>query len=91
MYSGAESTLKVGVFFNIFHNFLAISESGGVTKSRPIGPFFDVIYLFLNARFGQKVFKFTVYGCRDLRFGRIIWCFLPSTQVFLFHSPKFFW
>ena len=26
--SGAESTLKVGVYFNIFPNFLAISESG---------------------------------------------------------------
>ena len=38
--SSAESTLKVGVYFNIFPNFLAISESGGVTKSRPIDPFF---------------------------------------------------
>ena len=54
---------KWGVYFNIFPNFLAISESGGVTKSRPIDPFFDVIYLFLNVRFGQKVqvFKFTVF------------------------------
>ena len=26
--SGAESTLKVGVYFNIFPNFLAISERG---------------------------------------------------------------
>ena len=55
--SGAESTLKVGVYFNIFPNFLATSESGGVTKSRPIDPFLDVIYLFFNVRFGQKVFK----------------------------------
>ena len=59
IYSGAESTLKVGVYFNIFPNFLAITESGGVTKSQPIDPFFDVIYLFLNVRLGQKVFKFT--------------------------------
>ena len=57
--SGAESSLKVGVYFNIFPNFLAISESGGATKSRPIDPFFDVIYLFLNVTFGQKVFKLT--------------------------------
>ena len=39
--SGAESTLKVGVYFNIFPNFLPISESGGVTKSRPIDPIFE--------------------------------------------------
>ena len=49
--SGAESTLKVGVYFNIFPNFLAISESGGVTKSRPIDPFFNGIYLFMNVTF----------------------------------------
>ena len=30
--SGAESTLKLGVYFHIFPNFLAISESGGVTN-----------------------------------------------------------
>ena len=38
--SGAESTLKVGVYyyFNIFPNFLPISKSGGATKSRPIDP-----------------------------------------------------
>ena len=83
--SGAESTLKVGVYFNIFPNLLPISESGGITKSRPIDPFFDVIYLFLNVRFEQKVFEFTVFGCHHLRFVCIIWYFLPSTQSF-FHS-----
>ena len=30
--SGAESTLKVGVYFNIFPIFLPISESGGCNK-----------------------------------------------------------
>ena len=30
MLSGAESTLNVGVYFSIFPNFLAITESGGV-------------------------------------------------------------
>ena len=30
--SGAESTVKVGVYFNIFPNFSAISESGGCNK-----------------------------------------------------------
>ena len=71
--SGAESTLKVGVYFNIFPIFLPISESGGVTKSRPIDPFFYVIYLFLNIRFGQKSVQISY--------------FLPSTLLFftLFH------
>ena len=55
-HSGTESTLKVGVYFDIFPIFLPISESGGVTKSRPIDPFFDVVYLLLNVRFGQKVY-----------------------------------
>ena len=61
--SSAESTLKVGVYFNIFPIFLPISESGGVTKSRPNDPFFYVIYLFLNLRFGQKsvqIYRFWV-------------------------------
>ena len=70
--SGAESTLKVGVYFNIFPIFLPISESGGVTKSRPIDPLFDVIYLSLNVSFGQKVFKFTVFGSHALCFACII-------------------
>ena len=30
--SGAESTLKVGVYFNIFPILLPISESGGCNK-----------------------------------------------------------
>ena len=33
--SGAESTLKVGVYFNIFPNFLPISESEGCNKKPP--------------------------------------------------------
>ena len=88
--SGAESTLKVWVYFNIFPNFVAFQKVGGVTKSRPIDPVFDVIYLFLNVRFGQKAFKFTVFGCHDLRFGCIIWYFLLPTQHFLVHFPKLF-
>ena len=32
VYSGAESTLKVGAYFNIFPIFLPISESGGCNK-----------------------------------------------------------
>ena len=72
MYSGAESTLKVGVYFKIFPIFYQFQKVGGVTESRPIDPFFDVIYLFLNVRSGQKVFKFTVFGCHDLRFACII-------------------
>ena len=55
---------------------------GGVTKSRPIDPFIDVIYLFLNIRFGQKVFKFSVFGCHDLRFGCITWYFSPQLKFF---------
>ena len=45
------------MYFNIFPNFLAISESGGATKSRAIDPFLDVIYIyiFLNVRFEQSV------------------------------------
>ena len=35
--SGAESTLKVGVYFDIFPIFFA--NFSGVTKSRPIDPF----------------------------------------------------
>ena len=54
-----ESGGCVSTFFLIFCQFQKV---GGVTKSRPIDPFFDVIYLFLNVRFGQKVFKFTVFG-----------------------------
>ena len=63
LYSGAENTLKVGVYFDIFPIFCQFQKVGGVTKSRPIDLFFDVVYLFLNVRFGQKVFKFTVFGC----------------------------
>ena len=50
---------------------------GGVTKSRPIDPFFDVIYLFLNIRFGQKSVQISF--------------FLPSTLLFftLFHLNFF--
>ena len=59
----------MGVYFNIFPNFLPISESGGVTKSQPIDPFFYVIYLFLNIRFGQKSVQISY--------------FLPSTLLFL--------
>ena len=70
-----------GLYFNIFPNSLAISESGGVTKSRPIDPFFDVIYLFLNVRFGQKVFKLTIFGCHDLRFECIIYDFLATKST----------
>ena len=67
-----QSTLKVGVYFNIFPIFCQFQKVGGVTKSRPIYPLFDVIYLFLNVGFGQKVFKFTVFGCHDLCFACII-------------------
>ena len=81
--SGTESTLKVGGAFRHFSYFLPISESGGITKSRPIDPFFDVVYLFLNVRFGQKVFKFTVFGCHDLRFACII-CYLFAVDSTFF-------
>ena len=37
---GAESTLKVGVYFNMFPNFLAISESGGCKKKPTKCPIF---------------------------------------------------
>ena len=50
--------LESGGVFQHFSYFLAISESGGVTKSQPIEQFFDVMYLFLNVRLGQKLFKF---------------------------------
>ena len=43
---------------------------------------FGTTHVFLNVRFGQKVFKFTVFGCHDLRFACIISYFLLSTQVF---------
>ena len=78
------------MYFNIFPNFLAISETGGVPKSRPIDPFFDVIYLFLNVRFGQKPFKFTVYGCHDLRFGCFIWYFFAAKSTFFYSISLFF-
>ena len=55
-----------GCISTIFLIFCQFQKVGGVTKSRPIDPFFDVIYLFLNVRFGQKVFKFTVFRCHDL-------------------------
>ena len=62
-----------GVYFDIFHIFFCqFQKVGGVTKSRPINPFLDVVYLFLNVRFGQKVFNFTVFGCHDLRLACII-------------------
>ena len=71
--SGAKSTLKVGGCISTFFLFFCqFQKVGGITKSRLIDPFFDVVYLFLNVRFGQKVFKFTVFGCHDLRFARII-------------------
>ena len=82
-----ESGGCISTFFLFFCQFQKV---GGVTKSRPIDPLFDVIYLFLNVSFGQKVFKFTVFGRHDLCFACIIWYFLPSTQIFLLHSPKFF-
>ena len=84
--SSAESTLKVGAYFNIFPNFLAISESGGITKSRPIDSFLDAIYLFLDVRFGQKGVQIgpfldaMIYACH----------FLPPTQAFFPHFPKIF-
>ena len=75
-HSGAESTLKVGVYFNISY-FFANFRKWGVTKSRPIDPFFYVIYLFLNIRFGQKSVQISY--------------FLPSTLLFfpLFHLNFF--
>ena len=57
--SSSKSTLKVGVYISTFFLiFWQFQKVGGVTKSQPIDPFFDVIYLFLNVRFGQKVLKF---------------------------------
>ena len=51
-----ESGGCISTFFLIFWQFRKV---GGVTKSQPIDPIFDVTYLFLNVRFGQKLFKFT--------------------------------
>ena len=88
--SDAENTLKVGgVFQQFFPIFWQFQKVGGVTKSHPIDPFIDVIYLFLNVGFGQKVFKFSVFGCHDLRFRYIISYLLPSTQVFYSISLNF--
>ena len=66
--SGAE---KWGVYFIIFPIFCQFQKIGGVTKSRPIDPFFYVIYLFLNIRFGQKSVQISY--------------FLPSTLLFLLY------
>ena len=68
---------KWGVYFNIFPNFLAISEKGGVTKIRPIDPFFHVIYLFLNAMTYILHVSFGTF-CREL-------------NLFLLHFDKLFW
>ena len=63
--------------FQHFPIFCQFQKVGGVTKSRPIDPFFYVIYLFSNIRFGQK--------------GVQISYFLPSTLLFftLFHLNFF--
>ena len=65
---------------------------GVVTKSRPIDPFLDVIYLFLNVRFGQKMFKLAHFWMPSSTFWM---CNLPlfCRQLSVFYSflPKFFW
>ena len=54
---------KWGVYFNIFPIFLPISESGGVTKSWPIDPFFMWYIYFLMQGLDKKsvqIYRFWV-------------------------------
>ena len=69
-----ESGGFISIFFLFFCQFQKVR---GITKSRPIDPFFYVIYLFLIIRFGQKSAQISY--------------FLPSTLLFftLFHLNFF--
>ena len=91
-----ESGGCISTFFLIFWQFQKV---GGVAKSQQIDPFFDVIYLFLNVRFGQKVLKFTHFWmpssyvlnvpfgtfCRRLN---LTFFYLTIQKIFL-HIPYF--
>ena len=67
---------------------MAISKCGGVTKSRPVDPFFDVIYLFLNASFGQKVlYHLALFAVNSTFFYSI---FLNFLTIFFFRTTPFF-
>ena len=80
--SGAESTLKVGMYFNIFPIFLPISESGGVTKSRPIDPFLCDISIFKCKVWTKK--------CSNLPFlGAITYVLHVSFHIFELTAKKY--
>ena len=86
-----ESGGCISTFFLIFWQFQKV---GGVTKSRPIDPFLDVIYLFLNVRFetifvfNSLVTNFSLFGCHHLYVLNVLFgAFCCQLKFLFFFTP----
>ena len=87
-----ESGGCISTFFLFFCQFQKV---GDVTKSRPIDPFFNVIYLFLNVRFGQKSVQISYFLPSAFAQPPIFSSFLPLKNFFtplkiFLHPNNFF-